>query len=549
MDKNNLIGVTIVFLLFYIWIQYNAPSQAELADAQRVQDSLQMVQVRADSLANLPVAVPELENPVLTETGGATDSLKMALLGGRYGALAVSATGTEKVEMIENDLFRVFFTNKGGRIKSVVLKDYFKIKVDAEGNESKDTLKLLEDEKNRFDYLLPITGVSGGVNTNDLYFTPTINGNQITFRASAGANRYFEQVYTVSPDDFKIDYNINLVGFESLLPASTNELELTWLNYLDKVELNSAYERNYTTIYYKETEERPTYCSCSADDEETPEKPLKWLANSNQFFNSTLISQNGFKAKLETTVLPEDNIDLKKLTSIIKVPYVKGQPIALSFYIGPNEYDRMAAFNNDMEDIIPYGWSIFGTINRWIIRPLFNWLSSFVGSAGIVILLLTVLIKLVLYPLTYKMLYSQSKMGALKPRIEALKAKLGDEDPQAVQMETMKLYKEFGVSPLGGCFPILLQMPIWFALYRFFPASIEFRQAPFLWATDLSSYDVFTYLPFEIPFYGSHVSMFTLLWALTTIIYTYYNTKHMDCLLYTSPSPRDRQKSRMPSSA
>ena len=156
MDKNNLIGVTIVFLLFYIWIQYNAPSQAELADAQRVQDSLQMVQVRADSLANLPVAVPELENPVLTETGGATDSLKMALLGGRYGALAVSATGTEKVEMIENDLFSVFFTNKGGRIKSVVLKDYFKIKVDAEGNESKDTLKLLEDEKNRFDYLLPI---------------------------------------------------------------------------------------------------------------------------------------------------------------------------------------------------------------------------------------------------------------------------------------------------------------------------------------------------------------------------------------------------------
>lgn len=528
MDKNNLIGVTIVFLLFYIWIQYNAPSQGELAEVQRVQDSIQMVQIRADSLANLPIAIPELANPALTEEGGATDSMKVALLGGRYGALAVSATGTEKVEMIENDLFKVFFTNKGGRIKSVELKEYFKIKVDGEGNESKDTLRLLEDGKNRFDYLLPISGVSGGVNTNDLYFTPTVKGNQITFRASAGSNRYFEQVYTVSPDDYKIDYSVNLAGFESLLPSSTNELELTWLNYLDKVERNSAYERNYSTIYYKETEERPTYCSCTADDQESPEKALKWLANSNQFFNSTLIAQNGFKAELETTVLPEDNVDLKKLTSKIKIPYTKGQPVAMSFYIGPNEYDRMAAFDNGMEDIIPYGWSIFGTINRWIIRPLFNWLSSFVGSAGIVILLLTVLIKLVLYPLTYKMLYSQSKMGALKPRIEALKAKLGDEDPQAAQMETMKLYKEFGVSPLGGCFPIVLQMPIWFALYRFFPASIEFRQAPFLWATDLSSYDVFAYLPFEIPFYGSHVSMFTLLWAFTTIIYTYYNTKHMD---------------------
>ncbi len=529
MDKNNLIGVTIVFLLFYFWIQYNAPTQAELAENQRIQDSIQMVQVRADSLANLPTAIPELQNPALSgEANAATDSMKMALLGGRYGPLALSASGSEKVEMIENDLFKVFFTNKGGRIKSVELKDYFKIKVDAEGNESKDTLRLLEDEKNRFDYLLPIAGVSGGVNTSDLFFEPIIQGNQITFRANAGNNRYFEQIYKVSPDDYKIDYQVNLSGFESLIPSSTDQIELTWLNYLDKVERNSSYERNLATIYYKETDERTTYCSCTADDEEKPEKALQWLAHSNQFFNSTLIAQNGFNAQLQTTVLPEENEDLKKLTSKIKIPYSKGQPIAMTFYIGPNEYDRMAAFSNGMEDIIPYGWSIFGTINRWIIRPIFNFLSSFVGSAGIVILLLTVLIKLVLYPLTYKMLHSQSKMGALKPRIEALKTKLGDEDPQAVQMETMKLYREFGVSPLGGCFPIMLQMPIWFALYRFFPASIEFRQAPFLWATDLSSYDVFAYLPFEIPFYGTHVSMFTLLWAVTTIIYTYYNTKHMD---------------------
>jgi len=199
----------------------------------------------------------------------------------------------------------------------------------------------------------------------------------------------------------------------------------------------------------------------------------------------------------------------------------------MQFYVGPNEFNRLASFELDMEDIVPYGSSIFGTINRWIIRPMFNILSSFIGSAGIVILLLTFIVKLVLYPLTYKMLYSQSKMGALKPRLAKLKEKNPD-DAQAVQMETMKLYREFGVNPLGGCFPIALQMPIWFALYRFFPASIEFRQASFLWATDLSSYDVITYLPFAIPFYGEHVSLFTILWAVTTVIYTYYNTKHMD---------------------
>jgi len=180
-----------------------------------------------------------------------------------------------------------------------------------------------------------------------------------------------------------------------------------------------------------------------------------------------------------------------------------------------------------MEDIIPFGRSIFGTINRWIIRPIFNFLSGFVGSMGIVILILTLIVKLALYPLTYKMLHSQTKMSVLKPEMASLKEKHKDE-PQKAQMETMKIYREFGVNPLGGCMPMVLQMPIWFALYRFFPASIEFRQAGFLWATDLSSYDVFFNLPWEIPFYGAHVSLFTLLWAGTTLIYTYYNSKIMD---------------------
>ena len=183
---------------------------------------------------------------------------------------------------------------------------------------------------------------------------------------------------------------------------------------------------------------------------------------------------------------------------------------------------------DNLEDVIPFGWSIFGTVNRWIIRPIFNFLATFIGNKGIVILFLTLIVKLSLYPLTYRMLYSQSKMGALKPQLESMRAKFKD-DQQRQSQEQMKLYREFGVNPLGGCMPLVLQMPIWFALYRFFPAAIEFRQASFLWATDLSSYDVIARLPFEVPLgFGSHISLFTLLWAATTLIYTYYNSKHMD---------------------
>ena len=293
------------------------------------------------------------------------------------------------------------------------------------------------------------------------------------------------------------------------------------------MERNTGYERNFSSVYYKEVDDGPSYCSCTGDDEEVLESKTKWVSHVNQFFNSSLMADTYFgKTKVTTEMLPEDGPDLKKITSQIDIP-VNGQPVKMNLYVGPNEFNRLSAYESDLEDIIPYGRSIFGTVNRWIIRPLFNILNNYIASAGLVIFVLTLIIKLVLYPLTYKMLYSQSKTQVLKPKIQAAKDKVGD-DPQKQQMETMKLYREYGVNPMGGCFPVLLQMPIWIALYRFFPASIEFRQASFLWATDLSSYDVFAYLPFEIPFYGSHVSMFTLLWAITTVIYTWYNSKSMD---------------------
>ena len=199
----------------------------------------------------------------------------------------------------------------------------------------------------------------------------------------------------------------------------------------------------------------------------------------------------------------------------------------MDIYVGPNDYSELKAAAADLEEIIPYGRSIFGSINRHFIRPFFNFLAGYIGSKGIVILLIIFIIKMAVYPLTYKMLHSQAKMGALKPEIAKMKERFKD-DSQKTQMETMKLYREYGVNPMGGCLPMFIQMPIWYALFRFFPASITFRQESFLWAQDLSSFDDILQLPFTIPGMGSHLSLFTILWAIATVIYTFYNTKHMD---------------------
>ncbi|NUO02380.1 MAG: membrane protein insertase YidC, partial [Saprospiraceae bacterium] len=372
----------------------------------------------------------------------------------------------------------------------------------------------------------------GGVSTGQLYFETAQEGNKVTFRASAGEGRYFEQTYSLAPDSYKIDYDIRFEGLNNLIGNDVKEIKLDWVNFIDPIEINRTYERNYSTVYFKPTEDGADYCSCTADDsQDAGGQRLKWVAHSNQFFTSGLFADQSFNgAAMETQVFDLENEDLKRLRSEVRIPYghAPSEVFSMSMYAGPNEFKRMREMGDYFEDVIPFGWSIFGSINRWIIRPIFNFLSSFMGSAGMVILILTLFVKLLVYPLSYRMLYSQAKMGALKPQLEGLKAKYKD-DTQQIQVETMKMYREFGVNPLGGCLPMLLQMPIWFALYRFFPASIEFRQASFLWATDLSSYDVIARLPFEIPLgFGSHISLFTLLWAATTLIYTYYNTKHMD---------------------
>ena len=515
-----------------VWQQVTAPSAEELA-AQVTQDSLALVQQQIEEAPQIETNTTTAETQQqATTTVELSDSARQVQASSAFGPFAPAGSGAEETSVIENDLLKITFTNKGGKIKAVQLKKFQKAAEDAEGNEVKTPLMLLDNIKNSFDYFLPIASLpSGGVKTSSLYFEKTGSGSAITYRAMANNGGYFEQKYSLTDGSYVVDYDIRFENLGNTLAANAESIKLSKVNYLEKIERSVRFEKTYATVHFKEVGEDPDNCSWTSSDVEEPTGEIKWTADANQFFNTQLLAETAFaKGVFGVEALDDEKEDLKTSTVDLFVPYKHGnsETFAMNYYIGPNDFDILRNLGEQQEDIIAYGTSILGSINRWVMRPVFNFLYGLIGNMGIAILMLTFLVKLVLYPLTYKMLYSQSKMQALKPRIEKLKEKMAD-DKQGLQMATMKLYQEYGANPLGGCMPMVLQMPIWFALYRFFPAAIEFRQKSFLWATDLSTYDSIMHLPFDIPMgFGNHISLFTILWAISMLIYTYYNSKHMD---------------------
>ncbi|MEM1359731.1 MAG: membrane protein insertase YidC [Bacteroidota bacterium] len=529
MDRSTIVGLVLILAIFTVWQVMVAPSAEELAAQQRYQDSIAALN-EAELLPEVDIAEPEFST---SELASLTDSVREARFGQAFGAFAAAAAGQAEDVVLENDLLKLTFSTKGGFIKRAELKEFNKMLDDDAGTVEKLPLLLLEDPKNNFDYTIPVNGVSGaGIHTSDLYFQHTIEGNTLIMRAPASGGGYLEQRYTITDGTYLIDYDLRLEGLNNVIGSNGGAIDLQWDNYLDKIEKNAQYEANQSTMYFKPIDDGSSYCTCtSSDTEEVEDQKVKWVAGSQQFFTSDLISDDGFApgALLATEVFDEANPNLKKVSASLKVPIGRSgsEIVGMQLYIGPNDFERMRAIGHDLSDVISFGRSIFGGINRWVIRPMFNFLLGFIGSKGIAILVLTLIVKLLVYPLTYKMLVSNMKMQVLKPELEKMKAKYKD-DAQAQQMQQMKMYQEYGASPLGGCLPMVLQMPIWFALYRFFPASIEFRQESFLWANDLSSYDVLTKIPEWIPFMQGHLSLFAVLWAITTVIYAYYNSRHMD---------------------
>lgn len=508
----------------------NMPSEEEIAEAKRVQDSIAAVEAQSEEeRAFVDKAVEESANEIIEEEVQVeeSDSLKALRLKNQFGDFGAAAEGEDGIVSIENDLIKINVSKKGGHPLSVEVKDY----------QTFDSLPLLlfKGDNNRF--ALDFWANNKQVSTENLYFSPseaagfTVSGEDrksLSMRVSAGADKYIEYVYSLTGNSYMVDFDINMVGMGSVIERNATTLDLNWRMDLPHQEKSLQNERDNSTIYYRFSDDEVDYISERSDEEEEIKTDLQWVAFKQQFFSSVLMAKDGWEGptKIETSRDEENDTIVKTCEAKLSIPFGHRdmEQVELQWYFGPNHYSSLKAYDLGLEEMIPLGWGIFGWVNKFMVIPVFNLLKDTGLGYGIIILILTVLLKMALMPFTYKAYMSTAKMRVLKPEIEEINKKFeGKDDPMAKQQATMALYNKAGVNPLGGCLPMLFQMPILIALFRFFPASIELRQEAFLWADDLSSYDSILDLPFEIPFYGDHVSLFTLLMTISTVFYTRLN--------------------------
>ncbi|MDR2938121.1 MAG: membrane protein insertase YidC, partial [Prevotellaceae bacterium] len=474
---------------------------------------------RQDSIAAVKIASerafqPAAENPTTTTLTVAAKPVYA------YNAMEQAVNGTEEFYTVENDLVAVTFTNKGGRVYAVELKKY--------KSYNQKPLVLFDGKDNDFSFNF-YTNDSRNFQTSEFFFAPQTNNLHhkiadsdtaaytFTMRLALGEGQHVDYIYTLRNGSYMVDFAMKTVGLQNVTNA-----DLLWAYNAFQQEKAFDNENNYSTIAYKypgETSTEELSIGTEAQEENVKTK-LGWIAFKQQFFSTVLIARGemfGGANMAYLTYKPENAEHLlKRYMANIQVPInpQRDQNVNFSFYFGPNHYRTLTSYGEDLNKLVPLGGWIIGWINRLIVIPVFDFLSKHIGSFGLIILILTLIIKLLLFPLTFKSYLSSAKMRLLKPDVDKIKQKYPKkEDAMKVQQETMAMYKKAGASPLGGCLPTLVQLPIFLALFRFFPASIELRQQPFLWADDLSGFDSILNLPFTIPFYGDHISLFTLLMA------------------------------------
>lgn len=546
MNRNSIIGFVLIAAIMIFYTVYMTPSAEEMARQQWVKDSTaQVQQQRADSIRLLQELQIKQEEAVVTkqdETSFTEPSEDFQERQSRFAVFANSSTGDEDIVLIETDLVKYEISTKGGFITNATLKEY----------DTYDSLPLRLFNPEFNDFGLTFFAQNRVISTDNLFFqAPSGSDNKITVSgdnllefsmrlyADSGdgeydQNSYIEYLYTFKGDDYMLDFTINLVNMRSIISTNTSSIDLSWKADLLQQEI-SVDRFNGSTVYYKFYKDDVDYLSESGNDEEEIKTRLQWVSFKQRFFSSTLIAKEYFVGGILRTIeqdpVPYDRY-LKTMEFALAVPfnYDGSTSIPMSVYMGPNKFNTLKAYDMDLERQIPIGWSFFllGWINQYMVIPVFDWLGGYGWNYGIVILVLTILLKLLLFPIAYKTYMSSAKMRVLKPEVDELSKKFPKkEDSMKKQQAVMALYKSAGANPASGCVPMLLQMPILIAMFRFFPSSIELRQQSFLWATDLSSYDSIMSLPFEIPYYGDHVSLFTLLMTVSTIMYTYLNNQMM----------------------
>ena len=534
MNKSSIIGFILIAAILFGMMWWSKPSKEQIAEQEQIQNSNGM----ADQQSAIPdtISLDEaqaLDPSAAALTVAAVDSAKM------YGVFIASAKGEEQLWTVENSKQRITFSSKGGYIKQVELTEY----------KTYDGAPLINFDPETVVFNLSFFPSSGfAINSSDLFFQPYVNGEpcqnsdlvvaegetlNFAMRAYVDADRYLEFAYDIPDDNYMLGFTLKTVGLNGVLLHNENSMKLDWKIDLLKHEKDVDRFIN-TTVYYKPFNEKDVDRLSSKCKEDKVQVPLKWVSFKERFFCNVLVSENGFaSAEIGAN---EDNVGnpeyFKTMSASLKVPIdpnASVNEIAMSFYFGPNHFKTLKSYGLMLQRQIDVG-NFF--LIRWInygVIYVFDWLGSYGWSYGIVILILTILIKILLFPIAFKSYKSSAITRVLKPEMEAINAKYPkEEDAMKKQQAVMELQRQAGASPASGCIPMLLQFPILIAVFRFFPSSIELRQQSFLWAEDLSTYDSILDLPFTIPFYGDHVSLFCLLMTITTVSYTYVNNKQMD---------------------
>ena len=513
LDLNSIIGFALIFGIL-IWIMYqNQPSDKQIA-ADKAKSEL----VQKEAAKKAQVAQIAVKSMVAT----AKDSVQMSALRASLGNFAYSASlpsAKENFTTIENNLVKIVIANKGGFITEATLKNQERFK-----KGSGSLVSLIKDNNADLNISL-LTQDNRTLQTKDLYFEPTVSkagDYQIVWmRLKAGENEYLEYKYVLKPNDYMIDFDLRSQGLSKVLNTS-KPLDLEWKLKAIRNEKGIAYENRYSEIYYEYEDSKISYVSDGQNKEENPEK-VSFVAFKQHFFSTILLTKTPFeKAKLHSDNLvvdeKKDTIFTKQFKANLPLAFTNGElDYKMNWYLGPTDYTLLKSYDRNINKIISLGWGIFGWINMFIFIPLFGFLSSYIAY-GIAIIVFTIIIKIVMSPITYKSFLSQAKMKVLRPEITELGEKFG-KDPMKKQQETMKLYNKAGVNPMAGCIPALIQIPFMYASFQFFPSAFELRQKSFLWADDLSSFDQVVKLPFHIPLYGDHISLFPILAAIAIFFY------------------------------
>lgn len=507
-DRNTIIGFIALAILFIGYFFYTSKEQR----------AFQRQKARQDSIAN--ANRPKIDTIARQVDSLRADSLRETAAGaGFFG----TAKGNEQITEVENEVLKIGFSSKGAQPRWVELKGF--------KGPGTSNVRLAASAFDKITYPV-MAGPNQTADISNLVFNGgEVKKNEdgssvITYQLSTGQNASITHQFVLKKNQYLVDFSILINGVSQLL--SNHTLNLTWQNRAPQLQKDLDYEKQQSQISYR-TDGDFDYTSAYDSGNETFDEPVNWISVKQQFFTTTLIAKNNFssgKVEWMAPAVAKDSTVVQAIANLkVTIPSAAQANIPLSIYYGPTDYKILKQYGNDMEDMVNLGSGMFAFvkyINRWIVIPVFDFFSKFISNFGIVILLLTLFIRLVISPLTYSSYLSGAKMKVLRPEIDKLKAKYGN-DQQQISIEQMKLFKEAGVNPLGGCIPALLQIPIFFALYSFFNSSVALRGANFLWADDLSQYDSVLNLPFSIPFYGDHVSLFTITAVITSLLISLYS--------------------------